>query len=142
MVQSDEGEGYRADEYWAYGGIGYGGDLSPDLSNTQFAMEAMKRGGVPSDDESFRKAMSFLQRCQNDPEINPKVIVRGDGRKVQAGTDGGGIADVIGNLINQPDRMLKMSARSREIAEFHYRWDRVAERTLAVYRKLLRDAVK
>ncbi len=90
-VQSDEGEGYDSESDWAYGGIGYGGDLRPDLSNTQFGLEALKEGGVPADDASFQRALVFLERCQNSPEINRMTVERGDGRQVKAGTDGGGM---------------------------------------------------
>ncbi len=91
LTQSDEGEDYDPERDWAYGGIGYGGDLRPDLSNTQFALEAMRRSGMSEKDEAFLKAIAFLQRCQNDPEVNPREVVRGDGKRVESGTDGGGV---------------------------------------------------
>jgi squalene-hopene/tetraprenyl-beta-curcumene cyclase len=90
-VQADESEGYDSEVDWAYGGIGYGGDLRPDLSNTQFGLEALHVGGVDSQDEAFQRALVFLQRCQNDPEINDRAVVRADGRTVQPGQDGGAV---------------------------------------------------
>jgi len=89
VVQRDEGEGYDRDQDWGYGGIGYGNELRPDLSNTQFGIEAMKLAGVPAADEAMQRAILFLQRCQNSPEFNPVSIERADGRVVVAGQDGG-----------------------------------------------------
>jgi len=90
VAQLDEGEGYEKDRDWGYGGIGYDGDeLRGDLSNTQFGMEALHAGGVPADDEAMQRAIVFLQRCQNNPEFNPKPFEREDGQVVKSGTDGG-----------------------------------------------------
>jgi squalene-hopene/tetraprenyl-beta-curcumene cyclase len=87
-VQSDEGEGFAESDAY-YGGIGYGGDLRPDLSNTQFAIEAWAESEAEGREQGFARAMTFLQRCQNNPESNDKVIERADGRKIEPGTDGG-----------------------------------------------------
>lgn len=78
--QFDEGEGFtRADPQ--YGGIGYGSRAdNPDLSNLQNALEALRETGHPRDAEVFRKAVIFLQRCQNRKESNDQPW---------AGTDGG-----------------------------------------------------
>ena len=91
VVQADGGEGYEESSDWAYGGIGYGGDLRPDLSNTQFGLEALQAAGVSSDDEAFQRALIFLQRCQNNPEVNTMAVERSDGKTVVAGTDGGAV---------------------------------------------------
>ncbi|QVL34503.1 terpene cyclase/mutase family protein [Telmatocola sphagniphila] len=48
-----------------YGGIGYDGKSRPDLSNTQFFLDALHDAGVPKDDPSLQKAMIFVSRCQN-----------------------------------------------------------------------------
>ncbi|HHN46299.1 MAG TPA: hypothetical protein ENN09_02555 [Planctomycetes bacterium] len=54
-----------------YGGIGYGSDKSrPDMSNTQWAIEALSETGLSKDDPAFRKALFFLHRCQNLSEVN------------------------------------------------------------------------
>jgi hypothetical protein len=90
VAQLDEGEGYDKGSDWGYGGIGYdGNELRADLSNTQFGMEALHDGGVPADDEAMQRAIVFLQRCQNNPEFNPKPFEREDGQIVKSGTDGG-----------------------------------------------------
>ncbi len=68
-LQADEDEGYTIKDR-LYGGVGYGGDLRPDLSNTQLAVEAVKKAGLSTDDKFFKKAMKFLERCQNRSESN------------------------------------------------------------------------
>lgn len=78
-LQCDEEEGYTPEEDYFYGGIGYGGDERPDLSNTHFAMEALREAGVPSDDPAFQKAIVFLQRCQNRSETNDQEWAGNDG---------------------------------------------------------------
>ena len=49
----------------AYGGSGYGTKQRPDLSNTQFFMEALHAAGAGSDDPAMQKALAFVSRCQN-----------------------------------------------------------------------------
>jgi len=49
----------------AYGGAGYGKHQRPDLSNTQFFLEALKEAGVEADDPAMQKALIFVSRCQN-----------------------------------------------------------------------------
>jgi squalene-hopene/tetraprenyl-beta-curcumene cyclase len=77
--QFDEGEGYQADSP-SYGGIGYGKRERPDLSNTQWALEAIRltesletqAGPSPHKDSRlhWQRAVQFLQRCQNLPASN------------------------------------------------------------------------
>jgi squalene-hopene/tetraprenyl-beta-curcumene cyclase len=63
-LQWDEGEGKAPkDDY--YGGAGYDSKSRPDLSNTQFFLDALKDAGVPSDDPAMKKALVFVSRCQN-----------------------------------------------------------------------------
>jgi squalene-hopene/tetraprenyl-beta-curcumene cyclase len=88
-LQADEKEGYKPD-HWAYGGSGYGNEERPDLSNTQFALDALRLAGAPPDDPAVRRALIFLQRCQNRSESNHLEISR-DGVTAIAGNDGGGI---------------------------------------------------
>jgi len=89
VTQADEGEGYSEDEKF-YGGIGYGGDLRPDLSNLQFALQAMHDAGVKPEDDAFQRAVRFLERSQNRSESNTGTYYdQGDPRPVRAGDDGG-----------------------------------------------------
>jgi squalene-hopene/tetraprenyl-beta-curcumene cyclase len=49
----------------AYGGAGYGKHMRPDLSNTQFLVDALRAAGAGPDDEAVQKALIFVSRCQN-----------------------------------------------------------------------------
>ena len=86
-LQASEATGYSADHPF-YGGIGYGGDERPDLSNLQMALEALVASGVDEDHESFQRAVQFLQRCQNRSESNDLRIEDGD-TIILSGNDGG-----------------------------------------------------
>ncbi|MBI3820014.1 MAG: hypothetical protein HY286_15060 [Planctomycetes bacterium] len=88
-LQADEGEGVSP-EHWSYGGTGYGDEERPDMSNTNFALEALRKAGVKSDDPAMQKALKFLERCQNRSESNTTEISR-DGVTAVSGNDGGGI---------------------------------------------------
>jgi squalene-hopene/tetraprenyl-beta-curcumene cyclase len=63
-------------EEWWRGGIGYGGDGRPDMSNSQFAMMALVAAeeaypttiSVPA--ETWQQLLLFLHRSQNLPELN------------------------------------------------------------------------
>ena len=63
-LQWDEGEGKSPKDDF-YGGAGYDSHSRPDLSNTQFFLDALTAAGVPKDDPAFKKAMVFVSRCQN-----------------------------------------------------------------------------
>ncbi len=63
-LQWDEDEGIDEDDP-AYGGAGYGSHERPDLSNTQFFLEALRASGVPASDPAVQKALKFVSRCQN-----------------------------------------------------------------------------
>lgn len=87
-LQSDEGEGYRPSDKF-YGGAGYGGDERPDLSNMNFWIEGV-RGGVSADSDPVKKALTFLNRCQNHSETNTKVWKDPrTNREYVSGNDGG-----------------------------------------------------
>ena len=63
-LQWDEEEGKdSASDY--YGGAGYDSKSRPDLSNTQFFLDALKDAGLSKDDPAFKKALVFVSRCQN-----------------------------------------------------------------------------
>jgi squalene-hopene/tetraprenyl-beta-curcumene cyclase len=49
----------------SYGGAGYGKHKRPDLSNTQFFIEALRAVGDGPNDEAVQKALVFVSRCQN-----------------------------------------------------------------------------
>jgi squalene-hopene/tetraprenyl-beta-curcumene cyclase len=77
-LQADEGEGYEPDDKM-YGGIGYGGDLRPDMSNLKFSLQALKESGVSEDAEIWDKAIKFIERCQNRSESNDQPWAGDDG---------------------------------------------------------------
>lgn len=82
-LQASEQRGYDPQKHKkAYGGIGYGGDQRPDLSNTQFALDALKSAGLERDSKVWKRVIVFLNRCQNYSETNDMQT---------AGNDGGGI---------------------------------------------------
>ncbi|HEY8504502.1 MAG TPA: prenyltransferase/squalene oxidase repeat-containing protein, partial [Gemmataceae bacterium] len=56
-----------------FGGVGYGGRERPDLSNTQYFVEALVEAGVPKDDPAVQQAVVFLSRCQNLPSEQNKL---------------------------------------------------------------------
>lgn len=70
----------------AVGGIGYGskGPGHEDLSNTAFALEALRGSGVPSTDPAMQQAVKFLERCQNLSSVNKLPWVTNDGGAVYA----------------------------------------------------------
>lgn len=63
-LQWDDSEGKKPDDDF-FGGAGYDSKSRPDLSNTQFFLDALKDAGVPADDEAYKKALVFVSRCQN-----------------------------------------------------------------------------
>ncbi len=88
-LQADEGEGYSEDQLF-YGGIGYGSSERPDLSNLQMALEALSASGLEKDNDAFKRALKFLERCQNRSESNDVQVVEGSG-VIKSGDDGGGV---------------------------------------------------
>ncbi|MBX3413574.1 MAG: terpene cyclase/mutase family protein [Pirellulales bacterium] len=63
-IQWDEDEAHDTTSN-SYGGAGYGGHKRPDLSNTQFLLDALKAAGAGPDDPAVQKALVFVSRCQN-----------------------------------------------------------------------------
>lgn len=63
-LQWDGSEGHDESSFH-YGGAGYGRGKRPDLSNTQFLLDALKATGNGPDDEAVKKALIFVSRCQN-----------------------------------------------------------------------------
>ncbi len=88
-LQLDGGEGYSEGDKF-YGGIGYGGDLRPDLSNLQYALQALNEAGVHADDPAFQRAILFLERTQNRSESNTgEYHDQGNPKPFRSGNDGG-----------------------------------------------------
>ena len=48
-----------------FGGLGYDGKSRPDMSNTQYFLDALQAAGVGKDDPAVQRALVFVSRCQN-----------------------------------------------------------------------------
>ena len=62
----------RTEDSPAAGGIGYGskGPGHEDLSNTSFAVQALRASGVPANEPRMQQALKFLERCQDLSSVN------------------------------------------------------------------------
>ena len=81
-AQWEDKEGIRPQQDW-YGGAGYGNRGRPDLSNTQFMLDALYDAGISPEEPNVQKALVFLSRTQNLKETNPAAWA-------QAGNNDGG----------------------------------------------------
>ena len=77
-LQIDKEEGYEPDHQY-YGGIGYGGDERPDMSNQYLALEALSRSKLPAGDPVWERALVFISRSQNRSESNDQAWATNDG---------------------------------------------------------------
>jgi len=77
-LQIDQAEGYEPDHAY-YGGIGYGGDERPDLSNAYMALEGLQATATDPDDPVWEKALIFVSRSQNNSESNDQSWAANDG---------------------------------------------------------------
>ncbi|MEO1128648.1 MAG: prenyltransferase/squalene oxidase repeat-containing protein [Planctomycetota bacterium] len=64
-------------EHPFYGGVGYGSKGRADLSNTSLMLQAMHDSGLDCDDESFQRALVFLQRVQMHEDVNDMAYAEG-----------------------------------------------------------------
>ncbi|HBB41749.1 MAG TPA: hypothetical protein DC005_10115 [Proteobacteria bacterium] len=82
-IQADDATGYPQSHKY-YGGIGYGGDERPDLSNLQIAVEALAAAATDPQDPAWGRAIQFISRCQNRSESNDQPWAANDGGFVYA----------------------------------------------------------
>lgn len=75
-LQWDEGEGIETSD-GAYGGGGYDSKQRPDMSNTQFLIEALQKAGVAKDDPAMQKALVFVSRAQNLESVHNQLPFAG-----------------------------------------------------------------
>lgn len=91
-IQNTEGRSYQPSDR-DYGSFGYGGDVRGDLSNSQFAVEALRKTELEADHEALAKAIVFLQRTQNLRKSNDfsGKTKNSDGgwQRTTSGDDGG-----------------------------------------------------
>jgi squalene-hopene/tetraprenyl-beta-curcumene cyclase len=88
VVRSQYWSGINASDI-KYGGWGYNEkEQKPaaDLSNTQFALEALESSGLPKDHPAWEKAVTFTRRSQQSTETND---LAGKIKGVKIGNDGG-----------------------------------------------------
>ncbi|HVC98936.1 MAG TPA: prenyltransferase/squalene oxidase repeat-containing protein [Pirellulales bacterium] len=81
QLQWDGEEGHDESSF-NYGGAGYGKSKRPDLSNTNFLLDALKAAGNGPDDEAVKKALIFVSRCQNletENNTSPFAALNPDG---------------------------------------------------------------
>lgn len=86
----DDGKDITPSHVW-YGGAGYGHHKRPDLSNTQFMLDALRASGLPADDPAYQKALKFVQRCQMLAATNDQPFAAGanDGGFIYTPANGG-----------------------------------------------------
>ncbi len=75
-LQWDQGEGLSSTD-GSFGGAGYGSHERPDMSNTQFFIEALRASGVPEDDTNIQNALKFVSRAQNMQSEHNKMPFAG-----------------------------------------------------------------
>jgi squalene-hopene/tetraprenyl-beta-curcumene cyclase len=79
----DEGEGVAKTDFW-YGGMGYGNTTRTDgrradMISLGYALQAMKDADLPANSAAWQKALTFLQRTQNNSETNDQKWAGNDG---------------------------------------------------------------
>ncbi len=81
--QTDEDQKYKKSDKF-YGGIGYGGDERPDMSNLQYALEGLARTDYDPKSDVWAKAQMFVSRSQNRSESNDQPWAGNDGGFIYA----------------------------------------------------------
>jgi len=77
----DEGEGVQKSDKF-YGGMGYGGTSDggrADIISLEYGLRAMKEADLPANNPAWEKAITFLQRTQNNRETNDQTWTADDG---------------------------------------------------------------
>lgn len=77
----DEGEGVQKNDKF-YGGMGYGGTSDgglADIISLEYGLRALKEADLPANDAAWQKAITFLQRTQNNKETNDQSWSTTDG---------------------------------------------------------------
>lgn len=104
-MQYDESKAESGDA--KFGGAGYDGKSRPDLSNTQYFLDALQAAGVSKDDPAVRRALVFVSRCQNLPgEHNDQPFARKTTEEDKGGLVYNPLAD------DQRDKTLQGGLRS------------------------------
>jgi Squalene-hopene cyclase C-terminal domain len=60
-----------------FGGVGYDSKSRPDMSNTQYFLDAFQAAGISRNDPAVKRALIFVSRCQNLPgEFNDQPFAK------------------------------------------------------------------
>ncbi|MCZ6836820.1 MAG: terpene cyclase/mutase family protein [Planctomycetota bacterium] len=86
--QWDQSEGVGTRQDW-FGGAGYGNRGRPDLSNTQFMLDALYDAHLSPDEPSVQRALMFVSRTQNLKETNNASWATNDGGFIYTPANGG-----------------------------------------------------
>ncbi|MEM0984317.1 MAG: hypothetical protein AAGI17_10240 [Planctomycetota bacterium] len=79
-AQNPEAPGFNEpvdEDHPFYGGVGYGNNGRPDMSNMQFFLQALHDAGVSTDDPAYERALTFLRRTQMDERVNDRDYAEG-----------------------------------------------------------------
>ncbi len=76
--QIGEERGFMPVDNW-YGGLGYGGDERPDMSNSYIALDSLRATSYDPKDPVWQKALIFVSRMQNRSESNDQKYAGNDG---------------------------------------------------------------
>ena len=90
-LQWDDEEGKDASSDF-FGGAGYDSKSRPDLSNTQTFLDALKAAGIGPGDPAMKKALIFVNRCQNlkgEHNDRPWAKLINDGSFIYTAATGG-----------------------------------------------------
>jgi squalene-hopene/tetraprenyl-beta-curcumene cyclase len=79
----DESESVEKSDFW-YGGMGYGKTTRADgrradIISLEYTLQALKDSDLPVTDAAWQKALTFLQRTQNNSEVNDQKWAANDG---------------------------------------------------------------
>ncbi len=110
------------------------GELSALLARAQLIVlpyREIEQSGV-----AFAALGAGLPMLLSDAGGFPELARTGAARTVPAG-DAAALGDALRELLADPGALEHMAARAREAAAREYSWERVAERTLALYEELM-----
>lgn len=87
-TQWDQTEGVATKKDW-FGGAGYGNRGRPDVSNTQFMLDALYEAHLSPDEPAVQRAMMFMSRAQNLKATNTSEWAGDDGGFIYTPANGG-----------------------------------------------------